>query len=446
MKIAFILLMMGLGFSSCKKFVNVPLPGTKIASTQIFDNTTSLTAALNGVYSDLATFGGASDDFTYGALLSDEMTSSLAPNYILAGSATYSQTTDFGLFSYYYTAIYNANYILSGIDQASAIPAATAKQIKGECLFLRAFCYFKLVNYYGTVPLVLGPDVSQSALAANTPVTDIYKSIIADLQSSTTLLTDTYAVTTRTRVNKETANTLLAKAYLYTKDYTNAVNSATAVINSGLYSLTTDLNSVFYSNSNETIWQYWNAYGYTLAANGYVPSNTASIYFLVRPELVASFETGDLRKSSWIKPGTGVAANSYYPYKWKLKATTAGMAEYLIQFRLAEVYLIRAEAYAQLNNLTAGMADLYKVRSRAGLTGPLNYADTQTLVSAINTDKRKELMFESANRWFDLNRTNQTVTVLAPLKPGFTSHLMLLPFPATAINTNPNLVQNPGYN
>ncbi len=442
-----LLLMTALLSSACKKFVTVPLPDTKISSSAIFSDTTSLKAALNGVYASLSTYNsGSSNDFTYGALLSDEMTSTLTTLYITASNSTYGLNDDFGFFSYYYAAIYNANYILAGIDDASAIPAAFASQVKGECYFLRAFSYFKLTNYYGTVPLVLTPDVTASATLGNSTVADIYKSIIADLQNAVTLLSDTYAAGTRTRANKATANTLLAKAYLYTNDFTDAAAAASAVINSGIYSLVTDLNSVFYSTSNETIWQLWNSYGYTLAANGYVPSNTASLYFVVRPDLVNSFETGDLRKSAWIKEGTGAAAGSYYPYKWKLKATTAGTAEYLIQFRLAEVYLIRAEAYAHNNDVTDGLADLSAVRNRAGLTTPPDITTTEQLLDAVAAERRKELMFEGSNRWYDLVRTNQAVNVLPALKPGFDSHLMLLAFPASAINTNPNLVQNPGYN
>ena len=444
-KILIGLLLLSFPTGSCTKFVTLPLPNTLIPSSAIFGDAGSLTAALNGVYSTLTTSSTAGYAFTGPSLFADELTSQLGGNDDLAMNG-YSSDADFGYFKYYYTAVYNINYILAGIDGTIGIPAATVAQVKGECLFLRAFCYFQLINYYGTPPLILTPDVTVASQAGNTDVATTYKQIIADLQVSGSLLTDNYAVTTRTRVNKETVNALLAKTYLYTKDYQNAIASASSVINSGLYTLTTDVNSIFYSTSNETIWQFWNQNGFTLAANGYVPGNTANLNYIVRPGLIAAFEPGDARMAAWVQPGTGSASNLYYPYKWKVKSPTPGKVEYLIQFRLAELYLIRAEAYAQTNNVSAGLTDLYKTRNRAGLLAPLTVTTPAQLITAVLAERRIELMFETGSRWFDLNRSALTVSTLLPIKPAFDAHLMLLPFPkTTAINNNPNLIQNPGY-
>ena len=434
---------------SCRKFVTLPLPSGSIPSAAIFKDAVSLNAALIGIYSKISTSSSYSTTvFSIGSLLSDELKTSIASSYYLAGNNTYNSDTDFTLFTYYYGVLYDVNYVLDGIDTqaASSIPKATINQIKGECLFIRAFCYFNLVNFYGTVPLIKTADVSVSTTAGNTPVATTYQSIIADLQAAGNLLTDTYPVANRTQVNKQTVNTLLAKTYLYTNDYANAISAATMVINSNtLYQLNPDLNSAFLSTSTETIWQYWNSTG-TVLANSYVPATLSSVTFsfAARPELVNSFEVGDGRKAAWI--GAGTIAGNYYANKWKAKTTTPGKLEYLIQFRLAELYLIRAEAYAQTNKIAEGVADLFTIRKRAGLSVAPAITTQAALLDLVVSERRKELCFEGANRWFDLNRTNRSVAVLTPIKPYFDSHLMLLPFPKNLVtNPNPNLKQNPGY-
>jgi hypothetical protein len=150
-------------------------------------------------------------------------------------------------------------------------------------------------------------------------------------------------------------------------------------------------------------------------------------------------------------PGTGTAANSYYANKYKLKTTSTTTKEYYVIFRLAEMYLIRAEARAQQNtpaSIAAGATDLQVTRTRAGLTTPLVITTTAQLLTAVADERRKELSFEFGNRWFDLKRGDQAqaVAILAALKPNFDAHLLLLPYFRKNLGLNKNLIQNPGYN
>ena len=432
---------------SCKKFVTLPLPNSQVPAETVFSDSTSLNAGLNGVYDGLASSTDASfNAFIKPSLFADELISAL-PSDAAALKNTYTPNDDYHFFTAYYLIIYRANAILAGVDNATNVPLATRNQTKGECLFLRAFSYFQLVNFYGGVPLYTGTDIQKNAYLPKSPSTAVYQQIITDLNNAVPLLSDTYADEARTRANKETANALLARTYLYTKDYGKAIIAATAVINSGLYTLNPDVNAVFLSNSNETIFQLWNQGGVALAST-YVPNNPSFAFsYSVQPGLVSAFEIGDTRKDAWLKAGTGTQANNYYPYKWKAKPPVASAnTEYPIEFRLAEMYLIRAEALAQTSDVTNGLADIYTIRKRAGLTAPLtNVTTTEQLLSTVASERRKELSFEGGQRWFDLNRTGQTVSVLAPLKVGFNQHVTLLPFPLTQMQFNPNLVQNPGY-
>lgn len=444
-KAIFSVLLLSIPLWSCKKFVDVK-PATNLLGEFIFDNDATITSALNGVYIQFSS--GFETAYTEPALYADELTYAYSQ---VAEQNAYTANTYISFFDHYYSVIYNANAILEGIDAAQKITPATKSIVKGEALFLRAYSYFQLVNFYGAVPYVTVTDANVSGVQGNTAVNTIYQNIIADLKTSAGLLTNTYPASNRTRINKQTANSLLAKTYLYTNDWVNAANTASLVISSGVYGINNDLNSVFYTTSNETIFQVWNENGITLGSQFLQYSSASDVIYPVRPELVNAFGTGDLRKGIWIKPGTGpaVATNTYVVNKYKANGTSSSQAEeYTIVFRLAEIYLIRAEALAQQNTsatTASGATDLQVTRNRAGLVAPLIINSSTQLLSAIADERRKELSFESGNRWFDLKRTNQAIAVLKPIKPNIDAHNLLLPFLIKYTILNKNLIQNPGY-
>ena len=434
------ILLMMMPIWSCKKFVTVPLPAGQVTAAAIFSDSTGLTAGLSGVYEGLA--GISQDAFNYPSLFADDLVSP-SSYYDPAQKNQYTPSTDYGFFTAYYQVIYRANAILAGVDNATNIAAAVRTRTKGESLFLRAYAYFQLVNFYGAVPLYTGIDIQKNALLPNSPTADVYKQIIADLIAAAPLLNDKYSEEPRIRVNKETVYALLARAYLYTNDYNNAIAAAKNVITSGLYSLDDDLNNVSASTSTETIFQLWYQVGYTLGSQ-YIPDPGYDPYFLVRPELVNSFEPGDKRKTAWLQ----LDGEQYYPSKWKNSYDTPNaQPEYLVLFRLAEMYLIRAEARANTNDVSGGVEDINVIRHRAGLDPitTITATDSGRLLDTVASERRKELCFESGHRWFDLNRNKQTVSVLTPLKPGFDAHLTILPIPLSQIKNNPNLKQNSNY-
>jgi hypothetical protein len=119
--------------------------------------------------------------------------------------------------------------------------------------------------------------------------------------------------------------------------------------------------------------------------------------------------------------------------------------------RLAEQYLIRAEAEANQGDSTDAMNDLNKIRNRAGLA---NYSllNNGPLLIAILHERQVELFTEWGNRWFDLIRTGAINAVLG--SPGnvcqakggvWVSTSELFPIPQSEILDDPNLHQNPGY-
>jgi hypothetical protein len=113
--------------------------------------------------------------------------------------------------------------------------------------------------------------------------------------------------------------------------------------------------------------------------------------------------------------------------------------------RLAEQYLIRAEARATLGaNISGALSDLNVTRLRAGLQASTT-TNPAVLLDEIALENRKEFFCEQGFRWFNLKRTGQADAVLGALKPSYRPAAKLLPIPQSAIDANPNLTQNPGY-
>jgi starch-binding outer membrane protein, SusD/RagB family len=155
-----------------------------------------------------------------------------------------------------------------------------------------------------------------------------------------------------------------------------------------------------------------------------------------------SFETGDNRKSSW----TAFSGGAYFPFKYKNAAATTGAnAEYFIGLRLADQYLIRAEAEVKQDDLAGATADINAIRSRAGLPGT-RASTADSLLAAVIHERRVELFTEWGDRFLDLKRTGQLNTVMSADKPTtWKPTAALLPIPFYETSNDPNLTQNPGY-
>lgn len=113
--------------------------------------------------------------------------------------------------------------------------------------------------------------------------------------------------------------------------------------------------------------------------------------------------------------------------------------------RLAEQYLIRAEARVRQNNISGGQSDLNAIRNRSGL--PNTTANDQgSLLLAIEQERRVELFTEWGHRWFDLKRTERAEAVLSPFAlKDWQSTDVLFPIPQTEREINSRLTQNEGY-
>jgi hypothetical protein len=442
---------------SCTKFVEVDPPTTQLVSQNVFTSDATAVSTVVGTYSKMISSQGfasgwASSVTLLSGLSADELINySTDPNtaafYKNELTPTNSVCGGF-LWNECYNLIYTSNAILSGLSGSTGISDSIRKELEGEVRFLRAFCNFYLVNLFGSIPLINTTDYRKNSIASRTPVPVIYDSIVSDLQNAQALLPNDYANSNgeRVRPNKWAATAMLARVYLYLQDWTHAEEESSAVIgNADLFALLPDLNGVFLKNSQEAIWQLMPVIperntneGYMFILTDY--PQTASL----SQSLIDSFEVGDNRRNDWVDSVIVSGQTFYYPFKYKIQ-TGSDPEEYSMVLRLAEQYLIRAEARAHLNDITGSISDLNAIRFRAGLTGT-TANDQVGILSAVQHERQIELNSEWGHRWLDLKRTGQADQVLGHLKGAvWQSTDTLYPIPKTDITADPNLTQNPGY-
>ncbi len=440
--------------SSCNDFLDVDPPKTSLSTVTVFTNEETATAALVRLYVDMAqysnTFAAGETSLTnLGALLSDEFINYSPFNDLEQFSQNKLNTNNMSVLQNWttlYNFIYSCNGILEGLEE-SDLPATAKRQLGGEAKFMRAFYYFYLVNYWGDVPLATSTDYTINSALARTSTENVYEQIESDLIEAQGMLPVNNS-SEKIRPDKQAATALLARVYLYLHKWSEADSESSKLLNDNTYTLESDLNNVFLKENTETIWQLQSIVPYVNTWEGYtfvlrsIPDISS-----VRPELVNGFEADDLRFTNWMNQYADGIDTWYYPFKYKVRLlpdAASPKTEYLIILRLAEQFLIRAEARAQLNNLPAALADLNTVRTRAGLS-TLTPSDKSSTLLAIEQERRVEFFAEWGHRWLDLKRTQRALNVLSPVKTGIDGNDLLFPIPQQERNRNSLLDQNPGY-
>ncbi|WP_286760600.1 RagB/SusD family nutrient uptake outer membrane protein [Salegentibacter sp. UBA1130] len=443
---------------SCEDFVEIDTPTHRIVGETVFNDEATAESAMQGIYNQLmrADFsGGWQNSITALAGLSSDNLEALRPANVSYQEFDQHEilpenTGNLALWSSAYNIIYMANSIIEGL-QDSEIETGVRNSLMGEARFIRAFTYFHLTNLYDEVPLLLTTDYNQNAKASRNSSEAIYAQIILDLTEARELLSEEYRNGERTTVNKFVATALLARVHLYLENWQEAEELSSEVISeTGTYEILDSLDQVFLPNSSEALWQIspigrGNSLTHTNEGSIFIihPNSPASSDFKLNDSLVAGFEPGDLRLSSWI--GYHQELEVYYPFKYKDQNSNNSITEYSMVMRLAEQYLIRSEARLRLNNAEGAVSDLNVLRKRAGME-PISaqVTDGETLLNLIMIERRHELFSEWGHRWFDLKRTGTFADVFAS-NPLWEPTDVWYPIPDQERMNNPNLTQNQGY-
>lgn len=350
-----------------------------------------------------------------------------------------------------YNTVYIANFILERLPAISGVPASTRDRVMGTAHFLRGYAYFAAWTTFGAVPLVTATAVDANRNVPRATETQVLEFILEDYQEALGKLpNDPSSVAF---AGEYAVRAALAKYYLYLNDWPLAEQYATQVINSNLYMLESQFADLVNQDfTDEAIFEV----GYTLAddpgTNGTIGLNNL---FLGRREIIpsnnavvalASPESGD--RFSSIIFDANLLQGSDNGWSVAKYGTADEDNNNVVVLRLGEMYLIRAEARAQQNDITgvgSAQEDLNTLRARANAPTVGSVSQSQML-SLIEEERRYELAFEG-HRWYDLVRTDRAKVVMPAFSPNWKDAYELWPIPQRELINNPALAgqQNPGY-
>ena len=442
--------------SACEEFLDVPAPNGQITQSQIFEDPHTAEAAVTTLYTKLrdntlltgriegmnVLMGLYADELDYYGSSGQPIETFYRHQIIASNSLV------LNIWKRSYELIYMCNSVMEGLQNSEHLSTELKDQLMGEALFVRALTHFYLTNLFGKIPYITQTDYEMNQDVSRQDANEVYLQIKEDLLLSKSLLPSNDLNGERTRATSFVASALLARVYLYNQEWQSAVNESSLLLNeSSFFILESNIENEFLKESTSAILQLkpGNAGQNTHEAISFIFQQGPPSSFALNEAFINSFEEGDLRKQSWINSVTDGNQIWYMPYKYKQSGNTGTTVEYSIVFRLAEQYLIRAEAHAHLGNLSSALFDLNKIRSRAGLA-EITSGTAEEVLESIYRERKSELFTEQGHRWFDLKRLNKAAFVLSPIKPSWRPTDILLPVPESEILLNPNLLpQNEGY-
>jgi starch-binding outer membrane protein, SusD/RagB family len=387
----------------------------------------------------------------------------------------------------FYNLIGAANRVICNVDSVPdpALTAAERKQWKSEALILRSWVMFDMVRLWGGIPLVLTEPPAINAenikevyplyYPARNTAEEVYTQIILDLNTALepggapAIKTDDKFI-----FSKTVANALLAKVYAeqpvrdYTKviDYCDKVEQDVSLVSNygDLFAVNDGKTDAKLRHSAESIFEVpfsdggnWNTWMFGVDETDPNSKYDWAKWITPSRDLIAAFDKeGDvIRKRVSIIYAAVSWSNEYpsnaYPFMHKFPSKFNSV----IKLRLADILLLKAEAYANQGNLVEASNIVNRIRTRVnlpGLSGSVT-SSQNSMIDAVLNERRLELAFE-CQRWFDLVRNGKVIEVLNTLNsrdPGrlpmdmVTENSVLLPLPQSQIDINPSLVQNPGY-
>ncbi|MEO7444782.1 MAG: RagB/SusD family nutrient uptake outer membrane protein [Ferruginibacter sp.] len=448
-KLIIILVVAGLGFSSCKKAIDL-YPESNLNTATYYTNYAEVNAGLLAVYnsmrnplyrqwqltelrSDNSWMGVTGSTNSFNRDLSDLDMFMPAPGHD-------------GIYNYWqdsYNVIRNANTILQKLGVSYDPTAGTItladinipisetdrKQFAGEAMFIRAQQYFSLVRLFGGVMLIhkLVTPVEAKSINRST-VAEIYKFIETDLKTAATYTSNKpysqILPVMKGSANSWAAKALLAKVYLTQNKKAEAITLLQDVIANSGYGLQPTYASVF-ATSNELNSEILFAVRYksggigqgSTFGNDFGPLNSGSAIIngsglgwnTPTTELDTALN-GDSRKATILASyGVGTAANLYVKkYLTPVSVTGDGESDWPV-IRYADVLLLLAEAQGFT---PASVALINQVHIRAGLPSLIPSITTVAeFEKALSNERRVEFAFEN-QRWFDLVRYNTTLTTI----------------------------------
>lgn len=513
-----------IGLNSCEDFLKEE-PRSQISVSQFYANAADANSAVNNLYRNgfpsfynasvyagtTAMYGGYISGLFDNQYKGQEKIVQDCQN--LAVDPVVNNGNMLTLWQNCYIAIGRANNAIKYIPTTPGLAAADANKLMAEAKFFRALNYFHLVKMFGGVPKITDPYESlENLYIEKASLADIYALIVEDLKFAVEQggLADLPMPKNGYRISKGSASALLADVYLNMSGaplngnkYAEAATVAKSLINNSNYALIqngstpeTSAYNTLRTSDNENEYLYVIEYDPSIANGSARPTfcfpNEAATWgeftysicnLAYRPvsQILAVYDkTNDLRAqekqyfhtkytfTKGARKGETVTFTDVAPYFWfepNALYTTNKSEKDQAHYRLAEMYLIAAEAIAQSSGVNAEAAGyLATIQARASMNK--TKAEITTALMALSKDefikevwkeKIRELIFEN-KIWNDITRTKMYPTVkdgvftfvplvgaTNPWGKTFTEKNLLFPIPNDEMQRNPKLVQNPGY-
>lgn len=431
-------------FTSCESFLEQQ-PVDQITTDQVIIDANSAETAVLGIYSRMQIGDGGYGNHLINlpGVASDEMVHSGSfPTIAEIDDNTMSSnnvTTSF-MWRLAYTGIFQSNNVLEIVEGDPDLPGFTEETRRstiGQARLLRALFHFNLLNVYGDVPLITTTDLEVVSSVSRTPQADVMNFVIDEARTAATELDGIdFGNNAQYRATYWAAKALEARALLYSGDVAAAGTVANEIIESGEFSLADSYGDLFQPGSVQDDEIIFSVFYSQADQNGqafqHLPSGRFE--YAVSPQLLSALTADENdERADFVALNEGDDEGRHHFNKYTDVSTgTDG----IIIFRLAEMYLIRAEANL---GTAAGLADINAVRTRSG-AAPVVEASEDVLLN-----ERFVELFAEGHRWFDLIRTDNVVPVMSSVTGGFSINDALFPVPNRDIQQNPNLSQNPGY-
>jgi len=453
---------------SCSEEFLELTPYQSVADTEAIQNLDDYKSSITGVYNVLTSSNYYGRYFMLiPDVMADDVKQNAQANRVRDYAEYIAQVDDAqarDIFTLLYSGINACNNI---INADVTVPAGVKDQqdhMIGEAYALRGLMHFDLVRLYAQhytftpggshlgVPIVLSFD--PTALPNRNTVNEVYDQVIADMTKAISMMQSTPypSASSKVTLSSTAVKAFLSRVYLYKEDWVNAEAMATDVIASGSYSLVAnaDYDNIWLTkNSSESILELYadpsdnngsDALGGMYLKTGYgdyLPSN----------DVVSLFPAGDARLSRFVVDAALTA--EFAPFRMEKYSSVIGDDNMKVM-RIAEVYLIRAEARAEQGGAkeTGAQADVTLVRQRGLPAAPPVTATGQALKDEIALERRVELCFEGHRLWDltrkkqDVIRTQCTADICTITYP---NDRFVLPIPQAEIFVNSNIEQNPGY-
>ncbi|MFT4031253.1 MAG: RagB/SusD family nutrient uptake outer membrane protein [Siphonobacter sp.] len=462
--------------SSCQGLLDKE-PQNKISLEETFTDFESAKVALSGAYRsflEISYYNG--NRMLYPEVTGGNVKYSQISKTILLDTYFFAASADDGDMNNTYQQLYsilnNLNNIIYYVPSITNGTEKTRTRLVAEATALRALVHLDLVQlfaqHYGYtanashegIILNLEPVLLSESIRARSTVAECYQAILADLQQALVLFENSTAVfsdgSTKNYMSPAAVKGLMARVYLNMGNWQEAYQYADELIASNSYSLYTNAGYVtawIQTNTSESIFELAVPTSFTGTSLGTyfdvstVSASSTDLQMAATTDLLSLYSATDVRNQSHFYTSATVS-NTEYWFCQKYPTGSANATPIKV-IRLSEMYLIRAEAAAELGNLTQALADLNTIQQRADSTAvALSISDSQQLIDRILLERRKELCYEGF-LLFDLARRQENVTRTdcsgSTCTLQYPSPYYVLPFPTLTVQVNPLLSQNPGY-